>query len=93
MIELELRIRIIKSLTEVPPAAWDACAGSDPSLAIDEDNFSDELLTRGKVSNPFVSHDFLSSLEQSLSVGRRTGWEPRHLLAEDAERICLFRWR
>ena len=28
MTEIELRIRIIKSLDEVPPAAWDACAGS-----------------------------------------------------------------
>ena len=88
MTEVELRIRIIKSLAEAPAAAWDACAGSrlDPSLnVIDEDNFSAQLSTRGYVDNPFVSHDFLSSLEQSLSVGRRTGWEPRHLLAEDAE--------
>ena len=38
--------------------------------------------TRGQLANPFVSHEFLSSLEESGSVGGRTGWQPRHLLAE-----------
>ena len=33
--------------------------------------------------NPFISHDFLSSLESSQSVGGRSGWQPLHLLAED----------
>jgi uncharacterized protein len=27
-------------------------------------------------ANPFVSHDFLSALEESGSVGARTGWQP-----------------
>jgi len=35
--------------------------------------------------NPFVAHEFLHSLELSTSVGRRTGWDPRHLVAENAE--------
>lgn len=34
--------------------------------------------------NPFVSHGFLRLLEQSGSVGVGTGWQPQHLLAEDA---------
>ena len=32
--------------------------------------------------NPFVSHDFLSSLELSKSATARTGWMPQHLIAE-----------
>ncbi len=56
---------------------------------MDEDNLSAELSTRGQVHNPFISHDFLSSLEQSGSVGGRTGWQPQHLLAEDAEGALL----
>ena len=32
--------------------------------------------------NPFISHDFLSSLEASLSATRTTGWQPQHLLVE-----------
>ncbi len=33
--------------------------------------------------NPFVSHAFLRILEESGSVGPKTGWEPRHLTARD----------
>src|SRR5690349_14913704 len=71
---VELRIRIASSLAEIPAAAWDACAVS-----------STEFSTRGQVDNPFVSHAFLSALEQSKSVGPRTGWQPQHLIAESAE--------
>src|SRR3569833_1725376 len=71
---VDLRIRIASSLAEVPSEAWDACAAS-----------STEFSTRGQVDNPFVSHAFLSSLEQSNSVGPRTGWQPQHLIAETTE--------
>ncbi len=33
--------------------------------------------------NPFVSHAFLSALEDSGCVGRKTGWAPLHVLVED----------
>ena len=33
--------------------------------------------------NPFVSHAFLKALEVSNSVGRGSGWLPRHLILED----------
>ena len=48
-----------------------------------------DLSTRRQVDNPFISHDFLSSLEASFSVGPRTGWQPRHLLAEAADGALL----
>jgi predicted N-acyltransferase len=35
----------------------------------------------GRPYNPFVSHAFLSALEDSGCVGGRTGWTPRHLVA------------
>ena len=35
--------------------------------------------------NPFLSHDFLTALEQSGSVGRGTGWQPLPVLIDDAE--------
>ena len=98
MTDPELHIRIAKSLTEVRAAAWDACAGMANGVAasdlsnikvIDEDNFSPQLSTRGQVDNPFVSHNFLLSLEQSSSVGGGSGWQPRHLLAEDARGALL----
>ena len=72
---VELNIRIASSLAEIPAAVWDACAGAASST---------ELSTRGQPPNPFVSHAFLSALEQSKSVGARTGWQPQHLIAETA---------
>ncbi|MEW9854987.1 GNAT family N-acetyltransferase [Novosphingobium sp. M1R2S20] len=35
--------------------------------------------------NPFVSHAFLSALEDSGSVGGRSGWAPAPILIEDAD--------
>src|SRR5579875_249830 len=34
-------------------------------------------------SNPFVSHAFLSALEDSGSAGARTGWLPQHAALRD----------
>src|SRR3974390_1742121 len=95
MTDIELRIRIAQSLAEVPAAAWDACAAvndkANTSAGLDlavklthEDNLIPQLSTRGQVDNPFISHDFLSSLEVSFSIGGHSGWQPRHLLAEAA---------
>ncbi len=33
--------------------------------------------------NPFISHDFLTSLEDSGAVSARTGWAPQHVVVED----------
>ncbi|MFO0294251.1 MAG: GNAT family N-acetyltransferase [Rhodospirillales bacterium] len=34
-------------------------------------------------ANPFVGHAFLTALEDSGSVGERTGWIPRHAVLQD----------
>lgn len=39
--------------------------------------------------NPFVSHDFLSSLEESGSVTAETGWLPQHLLLRDEAGVLI----
>jgi uncharacterized protein len=84
----ELRIRVIDSLGAISPAAWDVCAnpnfhaGEGPPAAAD-DSVEDSAF------NPFISHAFLSSLEDSKSVGGRTGWQPRHLLAETPDGALL----
>ena len=92
MTDTELRIRIAQSLADVPGAAWDACAAGSIASTVKsshEDNSASKLSTRGQVNNPFITHDFLSSLEASQSVGGRTGWQPRHLLAEGADGSLL----
>jgi uncharacterized protein len=93
MTDFQLRIRITQSLAEVPARAWNMCAGETVEIAGQPkpelkstagDKLCPTLSTQGSSPNPFVSHEFLSSLEASQSVGGRTGWQPRHLLAEDA---------
>ena len=38
-------------------------------------------------SNPFVSHAFLSALEDSGSASKRTGWLPQHAALREADQI------
>ena len=58
--------------------------GAAPS--IEEDESSPEVAespSKEDEANPFISHAFLSALEESGSVGGRTGWTPLHLVARD----------
>jgi predicted N-acyltransferase len=88
---IELTLRVANSIGEVAAEAWDACAnppspvrgnggrGGPCARPLDpqEANLTDQY-------NPFISHDFLSALELSQSVRARAGWQPMHLIAEDA---------
>jgi uncharacterized protein len=66
----ELHLTVAAGIGEVSAADWNACA--NPAEKSDEDfNY-----------NPFISHEFLSALEDSRSVGPRTGWQPHHVLAK-----------
>ena len=82
-------------------AEWDACANPQPAHAhngsaipaspqpeseqhpaacLPDQDFSAEA-----TYNPFVSHDFLSALEDSKSVGGRSGWHVQHVLAKTSD--------
>ena len=89
MTDREIRIRIAPSLATISAADWDACAGAGAVQVSDEDELSPHLSTRRYADNPFVSHGFLSALEQANCVGGRTGWQPRHLIAESADGSLL----
>ena len=41
------------------------------------------------LNNPFVSHDFLSILEESGSVGPGTGWAATPIIVDDAEGVPM----
>ena len=43
--------------------------------------------TLGGAGNPFVSHAFLSALEESGSANARTGWMPQHAALRDGDRL------
>jgi predicted N-acyltransferase len=66
------QVKIAQGLKAVPAAEWDACAHGAGSG--EDDPF-----------NPFVSHAFLSALEDSDCVGAKTGWAPLHVLVEDED--------
>ena len=85
---IEVTLRVANSLKEVAAEAWDACA--NPVTGRDHGNGADlaprdaQENTLEDQYNPFISYDFLSSLELSQSVRTRGGWQPLHLLAEDS---------
>ncbi len=96
----ELRIQVVDRISAVGAAAWDACANPNAESISDHNEIATEAEPYGQAgeaasapkdtvydstSNPFISHAFLSALEDSKSVGSRTGWQPRHLLAETAD--------
>ena len=64
-----IKIVVAPSLSAVPPEDWDACASGGGPAG----------------ANPFVLHAFLSALEDSGSVGGRTGWVPAHLLSSEGD--------
>jgi predicted N-acyltransferase len=67
-----INIRIEHSFTTISAARWSRLAGA----------------SRGQAStpyNPFVSHAYLSALEESGSATAETGWLGQHLLMEDAD--------
>ncbi len=55
--------------------------------AITADDWNRCALTVSENVNPFVQHEFLSALEDSGSVGKNTGWLPRHIVLEKAGRV------
>src|SRR5256885_300051 len=87
---IELPLRVANSIGEVAAAAWDACANPPLSVRGNGGVGTCAALPGGQEANltsqynPFISHDFLSALELSQSVRARTGWQPMHLIAEDA---------
>lgn len=77
----ELRVTAINSIAGADRTAWDACANPN-GLRLAADAPADDPLQE-HVYNPFISHDFLSALEESKSVGGRSGWLVQHLLLTD----------
>ena len=69
-----LKVRVVRDIAQIGATEWDACA-NPPGLGEPE--------AGGERFNPFISHGFLLALEQSKSVGGRTGWAPTHVLVED----------
>ena len=62
-----IEVSVHTRLADIPAPEWDACACPEAAA--------------GRPVDPFTTHRFLLALEASKSVGPRTGWQPRHLVA------------
>ena len=69
--DAQVTVRIAQGLGDVAAEDWDGCANPGGGIAPDG---------LDETHNPFVSHAFLSALEESGCVGGRSGWTPLHLL-------------
>ena len=68
----ELSFRAERSFKAITPESWSRLAGASRSGTL-------------LPFNPFVSHAYLSALEESGSATDRTGWLGNHLLLETAD--------
>ncbi len=76
-------LRVISSLSEVSRSDWDGCA--NPGWRSDRPLDEPCRSTLDISYNPFVSHDFLSTLEDSGAATGKTGWLGQHLVLEGAD--------
>ena len=74
---LESERELAESAREIPESIGERAESNSQGLESSlEDAFADP-------DNPFISHAFLNALEESKSVGGRSGWIPQHLVVED----------
>jgi predicted N-acyltransferase len=91
----ELRISVAETIDAVDVGEWDDCANPQSSAAGTKGQSgagngpaagsSAPPGAKQRAYNPFIAHAFLAALEQSNSVGPRTGWQPWHVLARTAD--------
>ncbi|MCU4180341.1 GNAT family N-acetyltransferase [Bosea sp. BH3] len=79
----DLTLRVASSLKAVPAGSWNACA--NPHALAEAVSTSCAASTDHGIDrdNPFVSHEFLTALEESRCIGGRSGWSPAYLVVED----------
>ena len=67
----EISISVLGGIGDISQVDWDACACPETGRPVD----------------PFTTYRFLKALEDSGSVGGRSGWQPRHLVARRGAQI------
>lgn len=71
---MTLTVTVHGAIAEIGAADWDACA-------------CPEARDGGRPVDPFTTYRFLHALEESRSVGGRSGWTPRHLAVRDGAEV------
>ena len=72
----DYNIRIVEDIYKIGENTWNKCAGfaNDSSL----------------IGNPFLSFEFFSALQDSGSIGFKTGWIPYHIILEKNNNIIAI---
>jgi hypothetical protein len=86
----------VPAIADIDAAGWDACANPQIEAiarvvleATTPAPKSAQPASPETSYNPFLSYDFLYALEASGSATGRTGWQPQHLVAQDADGTIL----
>jgi predicted N-acyltransferase len=94
----EIRIQALRSIGEITANDWNSCANPASDLLnkarsiearAQRADATAEKDSKRQSYNPFISHAFLSSLEESGSVGGRSGWQVQHLLVKTLDGALL----
>ncbi len=72
----EVTLKVVTGMSDFTSEEWSGLRGASPD---DQDT----------PYNPFISHAFLSIVEDSGTVSRSTGWQPQHLRLEAADGTLL----
>ncbi len=70
----KITTRLHESLQTIAPADWNACA-------------CPEAVNGAHADDPFTTYKFLLALEQSGSIGPKTGWVPAYLTAHVGDQM------
>jgi len=81
--QADATLRVISSLSEIARTDWDACA--NPGWTSDRPLDRPCQATAAFSYNPFISYDFLSTLEESETATGKTGWLGQHLVLDGAD--------
>ena len=86
----ELRVHAVGSIGQVSAAEWDACANPMPANSRKRDR-RDHFQQKIKKTSITLSYPMISCrlLEESGSVGERSGWQVQHLIVKAADGALL----
>jgi predicted N-acyltransferase len=73
-------LRTLAAIGDIAAADWDSLA--NPGWRLGPHGHIEPTEPDPAAFNPFLSHAFLSALEQSGTTGAEAGWLPHHLLLE-----------
>ena len=71
-----VKVELISDINLIEKKQWDLCA-------------CPEVLEGKKPIDPFTTYNFMSALENSMSVGEGTGWHSCHLVAKLEKKLLL----